>query len=110
MMVGAALVASAATAAADTADDAFIARLAAIGFIWPLDHAPAVISLGHHICMDRSNGWTSDQIAPDVHSIMSEQGFTFGDVTAIVNAENRPIARGKPFSRPPPGPMNGERT
>ncbi|MGB9302751.1 MAG: DUF732 domain-containing protein [Mycobacterium sp.] len=86
VMVGGALVSSAAIAAAEPNDDIFMAKLAAIGFVWPPDHTPAVVHLGHQICIDRLTGWTPDQVANDTHSIMSAQGFSFGDVQAIVDA------------------------
>jgi Protein of unknown function (DUF732) len=86
VMVGAALLSSTAIAAADPNDDVFMSKLAAIGFVWPPDHAPAVVSLGHHICIDRLTGWTPDQVSADVHNTMSAQGFTFQDVQGIVDA------------------------
>jgi len=86
VMVGAALITSTAIAAAEPNDDIFMAKLAAIGFVWPPDHTPAVVSLGHHICIERLTGWTPDQVANDVHATMNAQGFTYGDVQGIVDA------------------------
>ncbi|MBW0020167.1 MAG: DUF732 domain-containing protein [Mycobacterium sp.] len=86
ILIGGALCSSTASAVADPVDDLFLAKLAGIGFVWPPDQTPSVVSLGHHICIDRLTGWTADAIAHDVHSIMSAQGFTFEDVTSIVSA------------------------
>ena len=85
-MVGAALVAAAAPAAAETADDHFLQRLADIGLDWPPEHHVAVINLGHHICIDRLTGWSADRIANDIHPTMSQEGFTFEHVQAIIAA------------------------
>jgi Protein of unknown function (DUF732) len=87
MVAGAALVSSSAIAAADPSDDAYFAKLAAVGLTWPPDHAPSVISLGHHICFDRTQlNFSPDQIAQDIHPTMDQQGFSFANVTSIVNA------------------------
>jgi hypothetical protein len=87
LMAGAALVTSAAIATADPADGAYLAQLRALGFTWPPDHDAAMISLAHHICFDRwFVGMPPDRIAQDVHAVMGDQGFTFGDVTNMVNA------------------------
>ncbi|HUE32645.1 MAG TPA: DUF732 domain-containing protein [Mycobacterium sp.] len=87
IMAGAALVTSAAIATADVPDDAYLAHLRALGYTWPPDHDPAMISLGHSICFDRwTLGHTPDRIAQDVHSTVGSEGLTFGDVTNLVNA------------------------
>ncbi len=86
LMAGAALVTSAGIAAADTADDAYLGQLRAMGFAWPPDHDAAVISLAHHICFDRwFVGMAPDRIARDVHAVMGDQGLSFGDVSNMVN-------------------------
>jgi hypothetical protein len=85
-MVGAALITSASIAAADTVDDAYLAKLRALGFTWPPDHDGYIINLGHRICIDRLTGWMPDQIAQDVHSYFNSQGLTIGDVSSIVSA------------------------
>lgn len=85
-MVGAALITSVATAAADTIDDAYLAKLRTLGFTWPPDHDGYMINLGHHICIDRLTGWTPDQIAQDVHGAFASEGLSIGDVSSMVNA------------------------
>jgi hypothetical protein len=86
LMVGAALITSASVAAADTIDDAYLAKLRALGFTWPPDHDGYMINLGHHICIDRLTGWTPDQIAQDVHSSFDSEHLTIGDVSSMVSA------------------------
>ncbi len=54
MMVGAALVTSAAIAAADATDDAYLAQLRALGLTWPPDRDQAVIAVAHLICYDHA--------------------------------------------------------
>jgi Protein of unknown function (DUF732) len=85
MMAGAALVTSAAIATADAHDDAFIARMHALGFTWPPAQDPDVINMAHQICHDRWNGYTPDSIAQDIHSTLGGRGITFGDVTSMVS-------------------------
>ncbi len=87
-MAGAALVTSAAIATADPGDGAYLAQLRSLGFTWPPDqgHDAAMIQLAHHICFDRwFVGLPPDRIAQDIHSVMGDQGLSFGDVTAMVN-------------------------
>jgi Protein of unknown function (DUF732) len=87
VMVGAALLTSAAIATADAPDDPYLAHLRALGYTWAPDHDPALISLAHAVCFDRwTLGHTPDRIAQDVHATVSSEGFAFGDVTNLVNA------------------------
>ena len=89
VMAGAALVTSAAIAAADPADGAYLTQLRTLGFTWPPDqgHDAAMIQLAHHICFDRwFVGLAPDRIAQDIHSVMGDQGLSFGDVTSMVSA------------------------
>jgi len=98
---GAALVSGAAIATAHPTNDAYLAQLHALGFTWPPDqgHDAAMISLGHHICFDRwFVGMPPDGIAQDIHAVMGDQGFTFGDVSSMVNAAESIIC--------PQGPIN----
>jgi Protein of unknown function (DUF732) len=85
-MIGAALIANAAIAAADTVDDGYLAQLRTLGFTWPPDHDAGLVILAHHICADRSWGMSPDAIAQDVHRTLGQQGLSFGDVTSLVNA------------------------
>ena len=88
VVAGAALVTSAAIATADPADGAYLTQLHTLGFTWPADqgHDGAMIQLAHHICFDRwFVGMPPDRIAQDIHSVMGDQGLSFGDVTSMVN-------------------------
>jgi hypothetical protein len=85
MMVGAALVANAAIATADPTNDAYLAQLGAVGFTWPPDHDEALIGMAHLICDDLGWGWTYDQIAQDLHSILDQRSVHFGQVTSMVS-------------------------
>jgi hypothetical protein len=85
MMVGAALVTSAAIATADAADDAYLAQLRALGFTWPPDHDAALTGMGRLICDDLVSGWTYDQIAQQIHAVLDPRNVTFGDVGSMVS-------------------------
>jgi Protein of unknown function (DUF732) len=84
-MVGVALVSTASIAAADAADPAFLAQMRALGFTWPPNEDGDILLMAHHICADRWNGWSSQQIADDVHNTLGPRGINFGDVTSMVN-------------------------
>jgi len=84
VMAGAALVTSAAIATADAADDAYLAQLRAIGFTWPPDHDAALTGMGRLVCDDLGWGWTYDQIAQQIHSVLDPRNVTFGDVSSMV--------------------------
>ncbi len=85
LMVGAALVATASVAAADTVDAAFLAKMHTLGFTWPPNEDSDIVLMAHHICADRWNGWSSQQIADDVHNTLGPRGINFGDTTSMVN-------------------------
>lgn len=85
-MMAAALTSGAAVATAEPVDDAYLARLRALGFTWPADHDAYMINLAHHICIDRLTGWAPDRIAHDVHDVLGHDGLQLGDVTNMVNA------------------------
>ena len=85
IMAGAALVTSAAIATADATNDAYLAQLAALGFTWPPGHDEAIIGMAHLICDDLGWGWTPDQIAQDLHSILDQRSVHFGQTTSMVN-------------------------
>jgi Protein of unknown function (DUF732) len=84
VMAGAALVTGAAIATADAADDAYLAQLRAIGFTWPPDHDAALTGMGRLVCDDLGWGWTYDQIAQQIHSVLDPRNVTFGDVSSMV--------------------------
>ena len=85
MMVGVALVSTASVAAADAADPAFLAQMHALGFTWPANEDGDILLMAHHICADRWNGWSSQQIADDIHNTLGPRGINFGDTTSMVN-------------------------
>jgi Protein of unknown function (DUF732) len=85
IMVGAALVSSAAIATADAADDAYLAQLRALGFTWPPDHDAALTGMGRLICDDLGWGWTYDSIAQHVHATLDSRNVTFGNVRSMVS-------------------------
>ncbi|GLE53348.1 DUF732 domain-containing protein [Mycobacterium montefiorense] len=85
LMVGAALLATASVAAADAVDDGFLVKMRAQGFTWPAGDDGDIILMAHHICADRWNGWSSQQIADDVHNTLGPRGINFDDTTAMVN-------------------------
>jgi hypothetical protein len=84
IMVGAALVTSAAIATAD-ADDAYLAQLRSLGFTWPPDHDAALTGMGRLICDDLGWGWTYDAIAQHVHATLDPRNVTLGDVHSMVS-------------------------
>jgi hypothetical protein len=86
VIVAGSLFTGTAVALADSADDAFIAKLHALGVVWPAGEDGDAISLGHAICSDRAAGKTPDQLAAEVHSMLSPKGFTYQDGAAIVSA------------------------
>jgi hypothetical protein len=85
MMVGVALVSTASVAAADAADPAFLTQMHALGFTWPSNEDGDILLMAHHICADRWNGWSSQQIADDIHNTLGPRGINFGDTTSMVN-------------------------
>jgi hypothetical protein len=86
MMVGGALVSSAAVATATPADDAYLAKLRAVGLTWPPSSEEALIGEAHLICYDLTWGWPPQQIADDIHDHMNKRGVTLLDVGTMVDA------------------------
>ena len=86
VIVVAALTASTAVASADATDDTYLAKLKNLGFSWPSSSDSDMIAMGHAVCTDRMAGKTPDAIAADLHSSMSEKGFSFADMTGWVSA------------------------
>jgi hypothetical protein len=84
-MVGVALVSTASVALADPSDPGFLAQMRALGFTWPPNEDGDILLMAHHICADRWNGWSSQQVADDVHNTLGPRGINFGDVTSMVN-------------------------
>jgi hypothetical protein len=87
MMAGAALVSSASTATANApADDAYLAKLRAVGLTWPPNSEEALIGEAHLICYDLSWGWAPQTIADDIHDHLNKRGVTLLDVGTMVDA------------------------
>jgi uncharacterized protein DUF732 len=89
MMAGAALVSSAAIATANPADDAYLAKLSAVGLTWPPNAEEALIGEAHLICYDLAWGWQPQQIADDIHAHLNARGVTLLDVGTMVDAAHR---------------------
>jgi hypothetical protein len=85
MMLGAALITGAASAAANPTDDAYLAQLRGYGFTWPPGHEEALIGMAYLICDDLGWGWTPDHIAQHVHANLDPDGITLGQVGSMVN-------------------------
>jgi hypothetical protein len=85
VMVGAALVSNAATAAAAPIDDGYLAQLRAAGLTWPEGHEEALIGMAYLICDDLGWGWTPQQIANQVHANLDPDNIGLGDVGNLVN-------------------------
>jgi hypothetical protein len=84
VMAGAVLVAGAATANADAADDAYVAQLRTLGFNWSPDHDAALTGMGRLICDDLVSGWTYEQIAQQIHATLDPRNIGLGDVRSMV--------------------------
>jgi hypothetical protein len=84
VMVGAALVTGAASAAANPTDDSYLAQLRAAGFTFPPDHEAALIGMAYLICDDLGWGWSYDQIAQSVHANLDQRSVAYGQVTSMV--------------------------
>ena len=85
LMVGAALITTAATATADPTNDAYLAHLRGLGFTWPANDDLAMIGMADLICNDLGWGWTPDHIAQHVHANLDGRGVHYGQVAAMVN-------------------------
>jgi hypothetical protein len=84
VVAAATVLANAAIATADPADDAYLTQLRALGFTWPPDHDAGLIGMGRLICDDLGWGWTYDQIARDIHSELDQRNVTYGQVESMV--------------------------
>jgi Protein of unknown function (DUF732) len=100
MMAGAALVSSAAIATATPADDAYLAKLRAVGLTWPPNTEEALIGEAHLICYDLTWGWTPQQIADDIHSRLDAKGVTLLDVGTMVDAAHSTYCPGNQCDAP----------
>ncbi len=99
-LAGAALFCSAAIATATPADDAYLAKLRAVGLTWPPNTEEALIGEAHLICYDLTWGWTPQQIADDIHSRLDAKGVTLLDVGTMVNAAHSTYCPGNVCDAP----------
>ncbi|SPM37350.1 hypothetical protein BN1232_03171 [Mycobacterium rhizamassiliense] len=100
-LVGAALVANPAIAAATTPqDEAYLNQLRAVGLTWPPQTEEALIGEAHLICYDLTWGWTPQQIADEVHQHLDKRGVTLLDVGTMVNAAHSTYCPGNVCDAP----------
>jgi len=100
VMAGAALVSSAPIATANPDDDAYLAKLRAVGLDWPPNSDQAVIGVAHLVCYDLTWGWAPQQIADDIHATMAPKGMSLLDVGSIVNAAHSTYCPGNVCDAP----------
>ncbi len=84
VVAGAALVMSAPTAAADSADATYLAQLRTLGFSWSPEHDQALIGMAHLVCDDLYAGWTQDQIALQLDDVIGP-GEEFRQIGSMVD-------------------------
>jgi hypothetical protein len=94
MMAGAALVGSAAIATANPDDDAYLAKLRAVGLTWPPKTEEALIGEAHLVCYDLEWDRTSQQIADEIHANLDNKGVTLLQVGSLVNAAHNTYCPG----------------
>jgi hypothetical protein len=100
MMAGAALVGSTAIATANPDDDAYLAQLRAAGLTWAPNSEHALIAEAHDVCYDLSWGWTSQEIADDLHADWNKRNITVAQDGTIVNAAHKTYCPGYNCSAP----------
>ena len=100
MMAGAALVSSAAIAAANPADDAYLAQLRAAGLTWPPNTEEALIGEAHYICYELTWGWQPQQIADKIHANLDNKGVSLLQVGSMVNAAHSTYCPGNVCDAP----------
>ena len=90
VMAGAALALGAGIATATTPqDDAYLAKLRAVGLTWPPSTEEALIGEAHLICYDLTWGWQPQTIADDIHDHLNKRGVTLLDVGTMVDAAHK---------------------
>jgi Protein of unknown function (DUF732) len=101
LIAGAALAASAGIAAATTPqDDAYLAKLHAVGLNWPPNTEEALIGEAHLICYDLTWGWQPQTIADDIHDHLNKRGVTLLDVGTMVDAAHKTYCPGNVCDAP----------
>jgi hypothetical protein len=94
MMAGAALVGSAAIATANPDDDAYLAQVRAAGLTFQPNADHALLAEAHDVCYDLSWGWTSQEIADDLHADWAKRNIPLLDLGGLVNAAHRTYCPG----------------
>ena len=84
VLAGVAMIVSTPIAAADIADDVYLAQLRALGFSWPPDHDQGILGMAHLVCDDLYWGWTQDHIAQQSHETLDARGVTYGQVSSMI--------------------------
>jgi Protein of unknown function (DUF732) len=101
LIAGAALAGSAGIAAATTPqDDAYLAKLRAVGLSWPPNTEEALIGEAHLICYDLTWGWQPQTIADDIHDHLNKRGVTLLDVGTMVDAAHKTYCPGNVCDAP----------
>jgi Protein of unknown function (DUF732) len=101
LIAGAALAGSAGIAAATTPqDDAYLAKLHAVGLSWPPNTEEALIGEAHLICYDLTWGWQPQTIADDIHDHLNKRGVTLLDVGTMVDAAHKTYCPGNVCDAP----------
>ena len=100
ILAGAAFVNSAGIANAAPADDAYLAKLHAVGLSWPPSTEEALIGEAHLICYDLTWGWQPQTIADDIHDHLNKRGVTLLDVGTMVDAAHKTYCPGNVCDAP----------
>ena len=101
VMAGAALAAGSGVANATTPqDDAYLAKLSAVGLTWPPSTEEALIGEAHLICYDLTWGWQPQVIADDIHDHLNKRGVTLLDVGTMVDAAHKTYCPGNVCDAP----------
>jgi hypothetical protein len=100
-LAAAAVVCSAGIAGATTPqDDAYLAKLRAVGLTWPPSTEEALIGEAHLICYDLTWGWQPQTIADDIHDHLNKRGVTLLDVGTLVDAAHKTYCPGNVCDAP----------
>lgn len=100
-LAGSALMSSTGIANASTPqDDAYLAKLSAVGLTWPPTTEEALIGEAHLICYDLTWGWQPQQIADDIHDHLNKRGVTLLDVGTMVDAAHKTYCPGNVCDAP----------
>lgn len=85
VLAGVVLLTNPGMATADTADDAYLARLHTLGLTWPADHDVPLTTMGRLICDDIAWGYSYDQIAQGIHPNLDSRKVSLKEVASMVS-------------------------